>query len=91
MRGGPAGRLLTLTVTNPHLTEPRETEIALRGGSIRSATATTLAARSVHDVNTFDQPDLITPTRASIRASGGVFSYTFPAASVTKLEITLGA
>jgi alpha-N-arabinofuranosidase len=89
--GGPAGRQLTLTVTNPHLTEPRETEVAVRGGSIRSATATTLAARSVHDVNTFDQPDLITPTRANVRASGGAFSYTFAAASVTKLEISLGA
>ncbi len=39
------GRTLTLTVTNPHLTEPRETEITVRGGSAGAVRVTTLAAQ----------------------------------------------
>ncbi len=82
-------RSLILTVTNSHLTEPRETEIAVRGGKIRSVVATVLTAHSIHDVNTFEQPDVVAPTTASVRASSGALVYTFPAASVTKLEIML--
>jgi alpha-N-arabinofuranosidase len=81
---------LTLTVTNPHLTEPREAEIALRGGSIASARATTLAGRDVHDHNTFDAPHTVEPSEVDVPVSGLPFVYRFPAASVTKLAITLG-
>jgi len=83
------GDRLTLTVTNSHLTEPRESEIAVRGASVRAITATTLAARDVHDHNTFEQPNTVTPTTETVRVSGSPFMYEFPAASVTKLEITL--
>ncbi|MGD2135625.1 MAG: alpha-L-arabinofuranosidase C-terminal domain-containing protein, partial [Gemmatimonadales bacterium] len=81
---------LTLTVANPHLTEPRETEIGVWGGAVRSVTATTLAARDVHDHNTFEQPDTVTPTTQPVRVGGSPLVYRFPAASVTKLEIALG-
>ena len=86
------GDVLTLTVTNPHLTEPREAEIAVRGATVRSATATTLAARDVHDHNTFEAPRTVVPTAAQAVAVGiSPLVYHLPAASVTKLEIAVGS
>jgi len=86
------GDVLTLTVTNPHLTEPREAEIAVRGATVRSATAVTLAARDVHDHNTFEAPRTVVPTAAQAIAVGiSPLVYHFPAASVTKLEIAVGS
>jgi alpha-N-arabinofuranosidase len=81
---------LTLTVTNPHLTESRETEITLRGAPVGAVTATTLAARDVHDHNTFAEPDTVVPRTERVRVGGSPFVYRFPAASVTKLEMALG-
>jgi len=81
--------VLTLTVTNPDLGEPRETEITLRGAGVRSVSATTLVAGDVHDHNTFANPDMVTPRTDSVRASGPSFVHRFPAASVSKLAITL--
>ena len=82
-------RALTLSVTNPSLDAARAAEIAVRGGTIASVRATTLAARSVHDVNSFDHPDVIRPTSADVALRGPVLTYAFPPASVTKLEMTL--
>ncbi|UCC74901.1 MAG: alpha-L-arabinofuranosidase [Gemmatimonadota bacterium] len=81
---------LTLTVTNSHLTEARETEITIRGATVGAIAATTLAARDVHDHNTFEKPDTVVPTTARLRVGRSPFVYRFPAASVTKLEIALG-
>jgi alpha-N-arabinofuranosidase len=89
--GGPADRQLTLTVTNPSLAEPRETEVAIRGGTVRSVQATTLVASDIHAVNTFEEPEVLVPRQADVRSSSGPLVYTFPPASVTKLEIMLGA
>ncbi len=82
-------RILTLTVTNPALAAARGAEIAVRGGTIASARATTLAAPSVHDVNAFDHPDVVRPATADVATHGPVLACSFPPASVTKLEITL--
>jgi alpha-L-arabinofuranosidase len=82
-------RVLTLTVTNPALAAARETELAVRGGTIASVRATTLAARSMHDVNSFDHPDAVRPVTADVASRGATLTYTFPPASVTKLQITL--
>jgi len=81
---------LTLTVTNPHLTEPRDAEIAVRGAAVTAVRATTLAARDVHDHNTFEAPRSVEPATASVAVSASPFVYRFPAASVTKLEIAIG-
>jgi alpha-N-arabinofuranosidase len=81
---------LTLTVTNPDLADACEAAIAVRGGSVRSVRATTLTSRDVHDYNTFDAPRAVVPTEAEVVVSGAPLAYRFPAASVTKLEITLG-
>ncbi len=86
-----AGGVLTLTVTNPHLSEPRAAEIAVRGGSVTSVRATTLAARDVHDANTFERPDAVVPQPAPAPqvAGGQALTFTFAPASVTRLEIVL--
>ena len=81
---------LTLTVTNPHLSEPRDAEIAIRGAAVTAVRATTLAARDVHDHNTFEAPRSVEPATASVAVSASPFVYRFPAASVTKLEIAIG-
>jgi len=88
-----SGRTVTLTVTNPHLAEPRETEIALRGGTARGVRVTTLAARDVHDANTFERPDAVVPKAIEAPAvtAGRAITLVFPAASVTKVEIDLGS
>ena len=82
---------VTLTVTNASMTEPRETEIAVRGGgAVRAIQATSLTANSVHDVNSFEHPNAITPSTAHVAVPRGSLVYTFPPASVTKLHLTLG-
>lgn len=85
------GDVLTLTVTNTHLTKARQTEIAIRGGAIRSARVTTLAASDVRAVNTFEHPETIIPRGASIQVSGSSFVHALPAASVAAFEIVLGS
>lgn len=83
------GKTVTLTVTNPHIAEGRETEIVVRGATVTSVTATTLTARDVHDCNTFDAPRRVVPTEESLPVRGPVIVHRFAPASVTKLEITL--
>ena len=80
---------MTLTVTNPSLTEPRETEVVVRGATVGAVRVTTLAAANVHDVNSFERPDAVMPATAEVAARdiNGVFR--FPPASVTKLAMTL--
>lgn len=84
------GRQLTLTVTNPHMTEARETEIAIRGANVASARARVLSERDVHAHNTFANPREVEPRDEAVNAAGsGAFVYRFAPASVTRLSITL--
>ena len=84
------GKLLTLTVVNPHLDRPLTTEVAIRGAGIASATGTVLVSNDVHDHNTFVNPNAVKPTAATIASpTGGRLMHTFPAASVTTLQLTL--
>lgn len=86
------GKQLTLTVTNPHMTEARETEIAVRGARVASARARVLAERDVHAHNSFANPREVEPRDEALTAAtttGGPFVYRFAPASVTRLSITL--
>jgi alpha-N-arabinofuranosidase len=84
------GKQLTLTVTNPHLSEAREAEIDMRGASAASAQARVLTAPDVHAHNTFENPRAVVPRDEQVRVgSGGAVSFRFPPASVTRLQITL--
>jgi alpha-L-arabinofuranosidase len=83
-------RRVTLTVTNPSLDAPREAEVAVRGGSVRSVRATELAAPDVHAHNTFERPAAVAPKARAVEGGGSSFVHRFPPASVTRLEIELG-
>jgi alpha-N-arabinofuranosidase len=84
------GKTLVVTAVNPHVSEPRTTEVSLRGASARSAKVTVLASQDIHAHNDFDNPDAVEPKLVPASLSGSSFAYTFQPASVTKLEIDLG-
>ncbi len=84
------GKLLTLTVVNPHLDRPITTEITLGGASIAFATGTVLAEPDVHAHNDFANPNAVQPRTARVAApAAGRLTHTFPPASVTTLQLTL--
>ena len=83
------GKRLTLTVTNTSLDQQREAEIEIRGAKAASIRAVTLAAKDAHAHNSFENPAAVEPTAETLSAKGGAWVRRFPAASVTKLEISL--
>jgi alpha-N-arabinofuranosidase len=81
-------RTVTLTVVNPHVSDPREAEIALRGASIATLRADVLQAADIHAVNSFDRPTTIAPRQDKSEAPrGSVAIHRFAPASVTRLTI----
>jgi alpha-N-arabinofuranosidase len=80
---------LTLTVVNPHVSQARETEIGVRGASLKSGSATTLTHSDIHARNTFDHRDVVIPQTKGVDIKSQTLNYTFPPASVTKLALTL--
>jgi alpha-N-arabinofuranosidase len=83
------GKELLITVVNPHTTQPRETEILLRGASAASATARVLSNSDIHACNTFAHRDAVVPHSSDVTVHGGAITHTFPPASVTALSIRL--
>jgi len=82
-------QVVTLTIVNPDLSKTVETQIALRGAAVASASGTVLAASDMHAHNTFDHPNAVMSTTLAIAAGGGLLNVSIPAASVTKLDIVL--
>lgn len=80
---------LTLTVVNPHVSQPSEAEISLRGALLKSGSATTLTNSDIHAHNTFAHRDVVTPQTKGLDIKGRTLTYAFPPASVTKLALTL--
>jgi alpha-L-arabinofuranosidase len=80
---------LVLTVVNPDVSSPRETEIAIRGASIQSGSAAFLANADIHARNSFDQRNVVAPQTKTVDGKGRTLAYTFPPASVTKLSLAL--
>ena len=80
---------LTLTVTNPHLSQPREAEIAVRGARAATAQAQVLAMPDVHAHNTFQNPRAVQPRNEQVTVAAGSITYRFAPASVTHLQIAL--
>jgi alpha-L-arabinofuranosidase len=80
---------LVLTVVNPDVSAAREAEIAARGGRVISGKVTTLRHTDLHAHNSFEQRDVVKPQSAALTGSGRTVRHTFPAASVTKLELEL--
>ena len=80
---------IVLTVVNPHHNQARETEIAIRGASIKSGKSRTLTASDLHARNSFANPHALEPKNAPVNASGSNLVYQFAPASVTRLTFTL--
>src|SRR5271156_1418295 len=80
---------LTLTVVNPHVSDAREAEIVIRGGALKSGSATVLTDSDIHARNTFEDRKHIVPETKSMEVSGRSLNYSFAPASVTKLALTL--
>ncbi len=83
-------RELVLTVVNPHVSEARETEIGVRGGNLKSGTATTLTHSDIHAHNSFAERDAVSPKTSALEIKGRTLIYNFLPASVTRLVLTLG-
>ncbi len=81
---------LVLTVVNPEVGAARETEIFVRGASIQSGTVTTLTHSDIHAHNSFDQRNVVSPETKALAGKGRSVTFTFPAASVSKLVLALG-
>ena len=85
------GKNLTLTVVNPHLKEALTAEIHVGGATVTGMKGTVLGEGDVHAHNDFAHPDAVKPRVAEVRAvSGGRLVHTFPAASVTCLQMVVG-
>ena len=83
-------RTVTLTVVNPHVSEPSTAEIGIRGGAVKAVRASVIAASDIHAHNAFDRPDAVRQREASTeRVSSSLVSHTFPPASVSRLSIDL--
>ena len=83
------GKELQLTVVNPHVSESRESLVALRAARISAASATTLTNSDIHAHNTFEQPAAVEPQSRTLDLKGTGLTYVFPPASVTRLSLTL--
>ena len=82
-------KTVTVTVVNADVSTPRETEMILRGGTVRSATASVLSSTDMHAHNSFEQSQVSGPVQAAVRLDGNQLHFTFPPASVTALTINL--
>jgi len=82
------GKNLLLTVVNPHVSEPREAEIVLRGAAFSSGTVTTLSHADLRAKNTFDRREAVMPTTSALPAADRIV-HVFPPASVSALALQL--
>ena len=57
--------------------------------AVSSGTLTVLAGSDLHAHNSFEQPNEVTPQEKEVRATGKIVEIQIPAASVTKLTLTL--
>jgi alpha-L-arabinofuranosidase len=84
-----SGTKLTLFCVNRHLDEGVPASISLEDFPARTnADVETLDSESIYDFNDELRPEAITPVRTSVEFQNGALSYTFPPASVTRIELT---
>jgi alpha-N-arabinofuranosidase len=72
-----------LVEVNPHVSEPRTTEVSLRGASARSSNVIVLATPDIHAHNDFENPHAVEPERKPANVTGASFVWTFKPASLS--------
>jgi len=83
-------KTLTLTVTNPHVSDAQEVEIVVRGAASGAVKGAQISAPDIHAHNTFANPNAVVIKDATVAAvQNGVLVHRFPPASVTRLQLTL--
>ena len=84
------GKTLVLSVVNQSLEHDCETDIIITGvETIGAVAGRILASDDIRHHNTFEQPEKVQPREAEISAEGTELHHTFPAKSLTVLEIAL--
>jgi alpha-N-arabinofuranosidase len=80
---------LLLTVVNPGITEPRESEVVIAGASVQRAAATVLTSPDIHAHNNFAQKTRVVPRTEEVEIRGANARFVFPPASVSRLNLSL--
>jgi alpha-N-arabinofuranosidase len=83
------GKELVITAVNPNVKDAVEAQILTRGARVSSGKATVLTAPEIHAHNTFDQKQAVIPQERELQVKGSSLTFTFPAASVTTLQLAL--
>lgn len=83
------GKQLILTAVNPNVKDALEAQLVTHGARVTSGKATVLTATDIHAHNSFDQKQVVIPQTKTVEVKGPSASFTFPPASVTKLELSL--
>jgi alpha-N-arabinofuranosidase len=83
------GNIVTVSAVNPDLSTAKQTQIVLRGARVSSVQGRVLAADDMHAHNSFDQPERVKSVALESSISRGMLNVVLPAASISKLEITL--
>lgn len=82
---------LCLTLVNSSPTDDLDIEVDLRGGTLQEASMISLVGQDIHDHNTFDQPNAVTPGESQeAKVVEGILRLTLPAASVSRVLGRLG-
>ena len=84
------GNVVTVTLVNTDLASPTQTQVSIRGLSIKTAKGLVLAADDMHAHNTFENKNAVHLADLKVDFSSEMLNVKIPAASVTKLEVTLG-
>lgn len=80
---------MTITAVNPSTVAPREARISVRDATPGAVKATVLNSPDIHAHNTFEDQNAVRPREDSVQSKAGEVHFSFPPASVTKLEIEL--
>lgn len=86
-----SGKTLTLTLVHTHASEPIEIDLKLRGGKASEVRQTVLTHQELNAHNTFERPDVVTPSAAKVLdVTGETLRVSLPAASVNRFDVRLG-
>ncbi len=81
------GDKVTLFGVNRNLTSDISSSIKLAGFSVHAASGKLLAAEDIYAGNDDAQPEAVVPQDFKLPVGGSTFSYTFPKASITEIEV----